>query len=96
MLPEQERWPNLASRVLGLCLRRLSQDWEVRWQHPVLLVESFVDESRYRGTCYRACGFEALGLTKGSGRDQRDFYTYHGQPKQLYVRALHPKANAVK
>lgn len=94
VLPERERWPNLASRVLGLCLRRLSQDWEVRWQHPVLLVESFVDESRYRGTCYRACGFEALGLTKGSGRDQRDFYTHHGQPKQLYVRALHPKAAA--
>ncbi|MDA7667812.1 DUF4338 domain-containing protein, partial [bacterium] len=47
VLPERERWPNLASRVLGLCLRRLSQDWEVRWQHPVLLVESFVDESRY-------------------------------------------------
>jgi hypothetical protein len=57
LLPERARYPNLASRVLGLCLRRLSQDWQARWGHPVLVVESFVDESRYRGTCYRACGF---------------------------------------
>ena len=62
VLPERQRYPNLASRVLGLCLRRLSADWQERWGHPVLVVESFVDESRYRGTCYRACGFEAVGL----------------------------------
>jgi len=92
LLPQRERWPNLASRVLGLCLRRLSEDWQARWQHPVLLVESFVDESRYRGTSYRACGFQALGLTKGSGRNQRDYYIAHGKPKQLYVRPLHSKA----
>jgi hypothetical protein len=61
VLPERQRYPNLASRVLGLCLRRLSADWQERWQHPVLVVESFVDESLYRGTCYRACGFEAVG-----------------------------------
>lgn len=94
ILPQRERWPNLASRVLGLCLRRLNQDWQDRWQHPVLLVESFVDETRYRGTSYRACGFQALGLTKGSGRNQRDYYISHGKPKQLYVRPLHPKATS--
>lgn len=88
VLPERQRYPNLASRVLGLCLRRLSQDWQERWQHPVMVVESFVDESRYRGTCYRACGFEAVGPTKGFGRASRDFYVEHGQPKQLYLREL--------
>ncbi len=51
---------------------------------------SFVDETRYRGTCYRACGFEALGPTAGFARASRDFYCEHGQPKQLYVRALRP------
>lgn len=92
VLPERQRFPNLASRVLGLCLRRLSADWEERWQHPVLLVESFVDESHYRGTCYRACGFEAVGLTKGFARASRDFYLEHGVPKQLYLRELRPGA----
>jgi hypothetical protein len=92
VLPERQRFPNLASRVLGLCLRRLSDDWHARWQHPVLVVESFVDESQYRGTCYRACGFAAVGLTQGFARASRDFYQEHGVPKQLYLRELRPNA----
>jgi len=92
ILPERQRYPNLASRVLGLTLRRLSQDWEERWGHPVLVVESFVDETRYRGTCYRACGFAAVGPTQGFGRSSRDFYLPHGQPKQLFLREVRPKA----
>jgi hypothetical protein len=90
ILPERQRYPNLASRVLGRVLRRLSGDWQERWGHPVLVVESCVDESRYRGTCYRACGFEAVGATGGFGRSSRDFYEEHGQPKQLYLRELRP------
>jgi hypothetical protein len=92
VLPQRQRYPNLASRVLALTLRRLSADWQERWGHPVLVVESFVDESRYRGTCYRACGFEAIGATGGFGRSSRDFYEEHGQAKQLYLRELRPKA----
>ena len=92
VLPDRHRFPNLASRVLGLCLRRLSQDWQERWAHPVLVVESFVDESHYRGTCYRACGFEAVGATAGFARSSRDFYLRHNQPKQLYLRELRPRA----
>ena len=92
VLPERQRYPNLASRVLGMTLRRLSADWQERWGHPVLMVESFVDESQYRGTCYRACGFQAVGATEGFGRASRDFYQAHGQPKQLYLRELRPGA----
>jgi hypothetical protein len=92
VLPERQRYPNLASRILGMALRRLSADWQERWGHPVLVVESFVDESHYRGTCYRACGFEAVGATEGFGRTSRDFYQEHGQPKQLYLRELRPRA----
>ncbi len=88
VLPERARFPNLASRVLGLVLRRLRADWQARWQHPVLVVESFVDEAQYRGTGYRACGFAAVGPTQGFGRASRDFYLPHGQPKQLYLREL--------
>jgi hypothetical protein len=92
VLPDRKRYPNLASRVLGLCLRRLSADWQACWGHPVLVVESFVDESQYRGTCYLACGFEPVGATGGFARVSRDFYEAHGQPKQLYLRALVPEA----
>jgi hypothetical protein len=90
VLPERPRYPNLASRILGLTLKRLSADWQERWGHPVLVVESFVDETRYRGTCYRACGFAAVGATEGFARSSRDFYQEHGQPKQLYLRELRP------
>ena len=92
VLPERQKYPNLASRVLGLCLKRLKADWQERWGHPVVLVESYVDESQYRGTCYRACGFKALGFTAGYGRSSRDYYEEHGVPKQLYVRELRRRA----
>lgn len=92
VLPDRKQYPNLASRVLGLCLKRVSADWQEQWGHPVVLVESYVDESQYRGTCYRACGFKALGFTAGYGRSSRDYYEEHGVPKQLYVRELRPRA----
>jgi hypothetical protein len=95
VLPERTRYPNLASRVLGLCLKRLSVDWQAQWGHPVILVETYVDESKYRGTCYRACGFQAVGLTAGYGRSSRDYYLEHGQPKQLYLRELRPRAMGI-
>jgi hypothetical protein len=95
VLPERQQYPNLASRVLGLCLKRLNADWQAHWGHPVVLVESYVDESQYRGTCYRACGFEAVGLTAGYGRCSRDYYVEHGRPKQLYLRELRPRAMGI-
>ena len=42
--------PNLGSRVLGLCARRLARDWPARFGHPLLMLESFVDSTRFRGT----------------------------------------------
>ena len=95
VLPERERLPNLASRALGLCLRRLARDWQARGGQPVFVVESFVDETRYRGVCYRACGFEAVGPTAGFKRASRDFYHEHGEPKQLYLRELQSGARAL-
>ena len=95
VLTDRNRYPNMASRIMGLCLKRLNGDWQREWEHPVLLVESFVDESKYRGTCYRACGFKAVGPSSGYGRDSRDFYVEHGQPKQLYLRELRKGAAAL-
>jgi hypothetical protein len=92
LLVDRGRYPNLASRVLGLCSRRLSRDWEEAFGYPLLGVESFVDPERFSGACYRAAGWEALGHTQGYRRHHRDFYQEDGHPKELWVRSLHPKA----
>jgi len=80
--------PNLGSRVLRLTLERLSQDWQVRYGHPVLVVETFVDPEQFCGTVYTANNWVELGLTDGWGRHQRDYYVKHDKPKQLFVREL--------
>lgn len=85
LILEPGHFPNLASRVLRLCLARLSADWVRRWGHAVLLAESFVDAQLFRGTCYKASGWQALGLTQGYGRTRADFYVKHERPKQLWV-----------
>ncbi len=62
------RSPNLASRVLGLSLRRLSRDMEDQTGHPVLLAETFVDPSRFAGTGGQLAGDrQDAGLRAGSG-----------------------------
>ncbi|MDI6773651.1 MAG: ISAs1 family transposase [bacterium] len=86
--------PNLASRVLGLCTRRLSADWERGWGHPILLAETFVDPARYAGTCYRAAGWQPLGLTRGYARCSGG-WAHHGRPKQVWVRELTPGGHAL-
>jgi predicted transposase YbfD/YdcC len=88
ILPEVD-CPNLASRALALCTARLSQDWQEAYGHPILLVESFVDSQLFRGTAYKAQGWQLLGQTRGFERCRQDYYTEHGRPKQLWVRALH-------
>ena len=57
--------PNLGSRVLRLTLDRLSADWQERYGHPVLMVETFVDPARFCGTVYTANGWQEPGLTDG-------------------------------
>jgi hypothetical protein len=65
------RVPHLASHVLGRLTRGLCADWEQSYGHPVHFVETFVDPSRYRGTCYYASNWVYLGKTTGRGKDDR-------------------------
>jgi hypothetical protein len=92
ILPARGRWPNLASRVLKLVGVRLPEDWQRAFGHPVLLAETFVDPQRFRGTCYQAAGWQALGQTQGFERCGQDFYVDAQHPKELWVRPLGPKA----
>jgi Domain of unknown function (DUF4338)/DDE_Tnp_1-associated len=92
VLAASGRWPNLASRVLKLVCDRLAQDWQQHFGHPVLALETFVDPQRFRGTCYKAAGWEQLGATQGCQRDWQDFYTDTKHPKEIWVRALSSSA----
>lgn len=87
VLPDKAA-PNVASKALRLVLERLSEDWQARYGHPVLVVETFVDPQLYCGTVYTANGWEALGQTDGWGRHRRDYYVKHDRPKLLFVREL--------
>lgn len=62
---------NLASRLLSQAIRRMAVDWQRRYKVEPFLVETLVDPTRYRGTCYRAANWIELGRTTGHGR------TYH-------------------
>lgn len=59
---------NLASHVLSRVLERLPQDWEQRYGYRPVLVETFVEQKRFCGGCYRAANWQAIGLTQGRGR----------------------------
>lgn len=63
--------PHLASYILGRVSRRLSQDWEALYGHPIYFLETFVDPERFRGTRYRAANWVLLGRTTGRGNDDQ-------------------------
>jgi hypothetical protein len=63
--------PHLASHLLGRMARRLSEDWERVYGHPIYWLETFVDPERFRGTCYRAANWVVLGRTTGRGKDDQ-------------------------
>jgi len=92
ILADPHQLPNLASRALALCTTRLSTDWQARWGHPIVAVESFVDGQLFRGTAYKAAGWKRLDDTSGYARVAEDFYERHNRPKQLWVRALDDRA----
>ena len=88
LIPSWIRVKYLASKVLSLTLRRLSSDWQHRYGHRVYLAETFVDISRFKGTCYRAANWQCVGQTRGSAKKGNE-YRYHGQPKAIYLYPLH-------
>jgi hypothetical protein len=62
---------HLASHLLGRMARMLPGEWERVYGHPVYFAETFVDPSRFRGTCYRAANWVYLGRTTGRGKDDQ-------------------------
>ena len=69
------RMPNLASRALGQAARQLQKDWLRTYGYAPALLETFVDSSLYKGTCYKAANWKQVGETKGRGR----YDSHHNQ-----------------
>lgn len=59
----------LASHALGLAAAQISRDWQLKYGHGIQLLETFVEEQRFRGVCYRAAGWRCLGQTTGRTRN---------------------------
>jgi hypothetical protein len=78
---------NLASHSLSCVVRRVGQDWLDKYAHPLYLLETFVDRSRYRGTCYQAANWVCTGQTTGRTRNDR-YQRIRTSRKDLYVYPL--------
>jgi hypothetical protein len=60
--------PHLASHLLARVAPVVSTDWQKLYQHPIYLLETFIDPGRFRGTCYRAANWIFLGQSTGRGK----------------------------
>ena len=78
---------HLASHILGLISRQVKQDWEERYGHPVYMLETFVQQDRFKGTCYQAANWQHVGQTQGRSRNDRQGLL-HVPIKSIYVYPL--------
>jgi len=83
------RVQHLASHILGQVVRRLAADWQVKYGHPICLLETFVDTTRFRGTCYQAANWIWVGETTGRSRNDRR-HTFRLPAKDIYLYPLRP------
>ena len=81
------RCGNLASHVLGLCVKAMRSDFERRYGYAPLLLETFVDTSEFSGTCFRAANWIPVGQTQGRGRQDREMEASKSV-KDIYVYPL--------
>ena len=82
------RIPHLASHILARAAQQLPGDWLARYGVEPLLMETLVDSSRYRGTCYRAANWIDVGTTQGRGR-MDTARNAPLVPKQIFLYPLH-------
>jgi hypothetical protein len=79
--------PHLASHILSQAAVKVIHDWAVRYAVKPVLLETLVDRSRYRGTCYRAANWTSVGETQGRGRMDRSGHA-QGLVKEIFVYPL--------
>ena len=86
---------NLASRVLSLCQRRIQGDWVERFGYSLLLLETFVDPTRFVGTIYRAANWQYVGDTRGYQRIRSGYSQTRHTPKWVFVQPLQRNARVL-
>lgn len=86
------RIPHLASYILGNVTRRIRADWWDYYHNEIVLLETFVEKERFRGTCYRAANWVKVGQTTGRGRFDR----YHQNVLPIKDVYLYPLAKAFR
>lgn len=79
---------HLATRALSLCTCALPKDWLELYSYRPVLVETFVDTTKYAGTCYRAANWQHVGQTKGRGRHD----VHHENKETIKDIYMHPLA----
>lgn len=79
--------PHLASKLLSLNIKNIRQAWPTYYGHPLYLLETFVDQSRFKGTSYKAANWIYVGQTKGFNKKGYGS-TYHGIIKDVYLYPL--------
>lgn len=77
----------LASKVLALCAKRISDDWLRVYNHPLYLLETFVEKDRFKGTCYKAANWICVGQTKGTAKSGHN-HLVHGKIKDVFLYPL--------
>jgi hypothetical protein len=77
----------LASKILALNAKRISNDWLDVYQHPLYLLETFVEQNRFKGTCYKAANWVKVGQTKGTAKRGHD-HLVHGKIKDVLLYPL--------
>lgn len=82
--------PHLASKILAANAKLLKKDWLDFYNVPLALLETFVDTSRFYGTCYKAANWIHVGITAGSAKRGASYH-YHGQSKAVFVYPLDKK-----
>lgn len=82
----------LASYVLSQVTRRIRSDWQRKYGHPVELLETFVEQGRFVGTCYQAANWLKVGQTKGRTRQNApDGKAFQVAIKDIYLYPLNPR-----
>ncbi|HEX4638075.1 MAG TPA: Druantia anti-phage system protein DruA [Chthoniobacterales bacterium] len=78
---------NLASRILRLATSRVADDWYRYYSIRPRIVETFVEPSRFEGTCYKAANWIAVGQTRGF-KKSGDAHSNSQQPKLMFLYGL--------
>ena len=86
---------NLASMLLGMAARRLPNDWQERYHYAPVLLETFVEMERFRGTCYMAANWISVGITQGRGKKDT-FKQYALPPKEIFLAPLRKDLKAAR